>query len=138
MSHDLRRDKNAVISDTTVDEALNVIGGEQFILGGDVDQVAMCIATSGGTAIALDQFVIEGQVTGGGAWTLLKDTFTAGAVDAFMVLVTVKLDTLAHGTSGFAYIHTGGLWAIRFKSAQAGVTAVAVTRTLEIGTEKNR
>ncbi len=127
-------DRERIIEDQTVDTNLNLIGDTEFALHHRVSHVVMCIATSGGSVVNFGEFVIEGKmVQDGGSWVRMQDTFTANSTNAFLNLVTVKLDKMAHGTSGLAIITTAGLYGIRFLSAQAMVTASPVTRRLEIG-----
>lgn len=122
-------------TDTTQDEALNVIGLNHYLLKNRIGKVTMRIATSGGSVIAFDQFAVQMMFVEGGAWETVAIAFGAPATDVNGVVVFTpdNLEGLAHGASGVLIIDASAVWAVRFQSAQAGVTAAAVTRTIHVG-----
>lgn len=124
--------ENTTITDTTSSESINVINSDNVILEGKIGQCAVGVGLSGGSVIAFDQFDIQGLFTTGGTWVTLRSAFVANASDEFIPIVTAILNTLAHGANAAFIVNTKGLFAIRFRSAQAGVTASPVTRLIEI------
>lgn len=124
-------ENSVTFSDTTDDEVLNTIGGSFNVLG--KKRVLISIGISGGSVIAFDQFALQGRVElGVGSWLAIQAAWGTTEEDAKLVLSPVVLETLAHGASSFALVHIEGFEEIRCQSAQAGVTASAVTRALTI------
>lgn len=127
---------STVVTDTTVSEVINVIGLTHFILNPRVHRLFGRIATAGGSVIAFDQLDIQVMVSKGGTWKTIISDFTAGAGGFKLFNVPSSLQTLAHGADGLFILNTSGAHAIRFRSAQAGVTASPVTRTLEVAVQR--
>ncbi len=124
-------ENSVTFSDTTDSEVLNTIGGSFKTLG--KKRVLISIGLSGGSAIAFDAFALQGRVeVGVGSWLSLQAAWGTGEEDAKLILSPVVLETLAHDASSFAVVDIEGFEEIRCQSAQAGVTASAVTRALTI------
>lgn len=122
-------------SDTTDDEVLNVIGLNHYLLKNRIGKVTVRIATSGGSVIAFDQFVVSMMFVEDGAWEEVAIAFgtPASHVNGVVIFTPDDLASLAHGASGVLIIDASAVWAVRFLSAQAGVTAAVVTRTIHVG-----
>lgn len=123
-------EENAVtFSDETTNEVLNTIGGSFNTLG--KKRIHIAIGLSGGTAIAFDQFALQGRIElGTGSWLSLQAAWGTTEEDGKLVLSPVALETLAHAASSFAVVEIEGFEEIRCQSAQAASTASAVTRAL--------
>lgn len=123
-------EENAVtFSSDTDDEVLNTVGGSFNTLG--KKRVHIAIGLSGGSAIAFDQFALQGRIElGVGSWLSLQSAWGTTEEDAKLILSPVALESLAHAASSFAVVDIEGFEEIRCQSAQAGVTASDVTRAL--------
>lgn len=118
-------------SDTTQNEVLNQIGDSVKTIR--KRRALLTIGIAGGSVIALDQFTLEGRIeVGSGDWLTLQAAWGTGAEDSVLLQSPTDLENLAHGDTEWALLDIGGFAEIRCQSAQAGVTAVAVTRTLKI------
>lgn len=133
--YNLLEKRSTNVSDTTDSEVINVINNDSFLCKHRVGQVWVNVDLSGGSVIAFDQFDIQGLFTVNGTWITLAAAFGTPATheNAFILLSPDALDALAHGASGIVMFDASGLWAFRLRSAQAGVTAAAVTRAIEVG-----
>jgi hypothetical protein len=120
--------------DVTLETLVTI--GSAVLLHGQYPYIHFEVTSAGGTAVALDQFVLAVQSHNGGTWeTYIADwdalVGTAAAVNPKQIWRSAnKLNTLAHGSSESAQVHIGPVYAIRFQSAQAGATASAVTITI--------
>ncbi len=123
---------NALIgTDTTDDEALVTIVDSLSII--NWKRAHISIGISGGSVIAFDQFVLAGRIKRGtGDWLSIQAAWGTTQEGGLILLSPVVLETLAHGASSFTIVDIEGFEEIRTQSAQAGVTAAAVTRTLAI------
>jgi len=109
---------------TTVVDSLNTT---------NMKRVHIAIGISGGSVIAFDQFVLSGRIKRGtGSWLSLQSAWGTTEEDAFLLKSPGALESLAHDASSYAVVDIWGFEEIRVQSAQAGVTASAVTRTLAI------
>lgn len=86
------------------------------------------LASAGGSAVALDQFVLQIQAHPDAAFVTCVSNWAT--TNTMYLFGSATLNTLAHGSAAFAFVRTGPIWAARFQSAQAGVTASPVTVTV--------
>ena len=118
-------------SDTTDDEALTQIGDSMRTKGRRF--MVLEIGTAGGSVIAFDQFELQARIKQGvGVWHTLVDAWLGGNLSEVLLFNTADLKTMAHGATEAAILAVGGWEEVRALSAQAGVTGVAVTRTLKM------
>ncbi len=116
-------------TDTTDSETINTVVGSFNVLG--KKRVLIDIGISGGSVIAFDAFALQGRVRlGTGSWLSIQAAWGTTEEGGLVLLSPVALESLAHGASSFAVVDIEGFEEIRVQSAQAGVTASAVTRTL--------
>lgn len=117
------------ITDTTTDVTLTDIGATASVQVRGLKRLLVSFGLSGGSVIAVDQFAILGSVDQGVSFQILRSVFTSLTG---ILLEGDDLASTAHGATDIAIIDVEGLDEIKFQSAQAGVTAVAVTRTLNL------
>lgn len=126
--------QNTIITDTSSNADLNIVGNTHFILAGSVKQIVFSIRIAGGTSVDLSGFTVEVKLTKLGKWIGMQKTWGAATdEDNFVLYSPDDLEGLTHDTAGMAILNTIGLWSIRFKSKFASVPGEAITRTLEIG-----
>lgn len=128
----LLEQRSAIITDTTVDEAINVVNSAHLLLKHRVSRLGIRVGLAGGSIIAFDQLDIQGLFDPNGTWHTLAAAFGV-AENGFTVFTPDVLETLAHGANGVVVVDASSLWAARVRTAQAGVTASPVTRTLDVG-----
>ena len=110
-------------------ETLVDIGAVPAVKVRDLNRVSLSLGSAGGSTIALDQFVFLGSVDAG---VTFQEIRTAWATPAGAFLDGGNLASLPHATIRMAILDVSGLDQIKFQSAQAGVTASAVTITLTL------
>ncbi len=115
-------------SDTTDSELLTQIGADDYLVG-TAKRCMVRVNLSGGSVIAFDQFAVKTTLFPAGDEVVL---FNPDGTPVGLYLHGDDLTALAHGSSGFLLMDCEGLYSLSFWSAQAGVTAVAVTRALQI------
>lgn len=104
--------------------------GVEIALNGKYKEISLTVQSLGGSVIALDQFVLQVKASPSGAWETLISDWSAVVAD-LLVWKTGTLNLLAHGSKDSARVKIGPVHAIRFQSAQVGVTAEAVTVTVD-------
>lgn len=122
-----------IITDTTLNTVLNIIGDTHFILAGSVKRINFLIGITGGSSVDLSGFTVEAQLVKDGRWIEMENTWGATTdEDNFLLHSEDDLEALVHDTHGVAMLDVLGIWAIRFKSKMASLPGEAVTRTLEV------
>lgn len=95
-----------------------------------LSELSIQVASAGGSVIAFDQFELQIQAADGATWETYLSDWSSLIADT-LIWKSGTLNTLAHGTDLSAIVRIlGPVHAIRFMSAQAGVTASAVTVTI--------
>lgn len=97
-----------------------------YDLRGDFPWIIFELSSSGGSVIALDQFQLQVKVHKDAAWEIYISDWSSLVADTIL-WKSGTLNTLAHAGADSARVYLGPVHAIRFQSAQAGVTASAVT-----------
>lgn len=123
---------NLSITDTTDDEVLNDIGSDTIDCRA-YGKMTVQVGLSGGSVIAFDQFEFVGETNNSGVFSQLVTVWTT-PVGPFEYGDDLK--TLPHGSTRFAVIDLSAIDEIKFRSAQAGVTASVVTRLLNMFFER--
>lgn len=114
-------------SDQTA-ETLAIVG-EVLVLGGLYQFLTLELSSAGGSAVALDQFEVQVKAHPDAAWETLLSSGYDTQSDHVAVPAGNTLNTLAHGSAETCVLRLGPFYAVRLMSAQAGVTASAVTVT---------
>lgn len=110
-------------------ETLTIVGSA-IILNSDFPWLTFTVTSSGGSVIALDEFEVQVQAAQDGSWVTAYSAWVYSADR--IILAPTAIETLAHGSSAIAVgVFVGGVYAIRFLSAQAGSTGSAVTILVE-------
>lgn len=124
--------KGIRVTDLTDSESLTQIGPTTFVLGGRGTTVCFTLTITGGSAIALDGFQLEVQSMPNGDWAVVQTAWGPSNEDNFLTYSPTAFESLAHEATGFAIFKPQGAFTFRFKSSMAGVTAIPVTRRLEV------
>lgn len=134
MEIDIHEKRAIVLTDETTDEALNIIGGAEFALKHRCSGFGIRIGTSGGSPVGFDQFEVQILVCPGDSWFTIADSFgTPADENNIMIFSKVMLHSLNHGESGGAFFtNIPAIYGVRFLSAQRLLTALPVTRKLEL------
>lgn len=92
-------------------------------------EMAFELSSAGGSSVALDQFELQIKPHASAAYDTYISDWSSTIADK-LISKTATLNTLSHGTVETAVVKIPPCYSIRFQSAQAGVTASAVTITL--------
>lgn len=109
-------------------ETLTAIGNA-VECNGRFSEACFRVDSTGGSVIALDAFELQIQSDAGSGWETFISAWTADIVEQ-MPWQSGNLALLAHGGEDSAWVKLPPCHAIRFLSAQAGITASAVTVTV--------
>lgn len=115
----------SVTADQT-SETLTQIG-DILTPGGAYQYCGFMLESSGGSEINLDQFVMQGRWHKDADWIIINAAAFETKSDVIVIPAASDMDALAHGTNLSCCIRFGPYPQVRFLSAQAGVTASAVT-----------
>ncbi len=123
-------------SDTLAATAETLVTIATYTLRHEYPYIQLSLSSAGGSVIALDKFACQVQSAIGGAWETYIDDWSS-VVANILLWKSGTLNTLAHAGADSARVYLGPVYAVRFQSAQAGVTASAVTITLKGAYTKN-